>query len=154
MGGDLPQPDRNSRDEMPGLNYKMIAVMVVDLDYFKDVNDRWGHAAGDLLLKYVADRLAEEVSDTDTVVCWGGDEFPIVLSSLNSPSDTHHIARKIVSSFCRPFRLDFVDACITTSLGAAIYPDHSQDMETFLKNAAKAMYEAKSMGRKSYCFYK
>lgn len=133
---------------------KMVAVMVLDLDYFKDVNDRWGHAAGDLLLKEVADRLADQVRDTDTVARPGGDEFSIALSSLNSQNDACLIAEKIVASFYQPFHLDAIDAYVTASLGIAIYPIHGEDFDTLIKKADKAMYEAKNLGRNRYCFYK
>ncbi|MEE9913649.1 MAG: PAS domain S-box protein [Deltaproteobacteria bacterium] len=133
---------------------KMVAVMVLDLDYFKDVNDRWGHAAGDLLLKEVADRLADRVRDTDTVARQGGDEFSVALSSLNNAHEARQIAEKILTSFYQPFHLDSIDAYVTASLGIAMYPDHGEDFDTLIKQADKAMYEAKNSGRNRYCFYK
>jgi len=133
---------------------KMVAVMVLDLDNFKDVNDRWGHAVGDLLLKEVADRLADQVRDTDTVARQGGDEFSVALSSLNTIADARQLAEKIVASFYRPFQLDSISAYVTASLGIAIYPDHGDDLDTLVKKADKAMYEAKNLGRNRYCFYK
>lgn len=133
---------------------KMVAVMVIDLDYFKDVNDRWGHATGDLLLKEVADRLADKVRDTDTVARQGGDEFSVALSSLNNAGEARMIVEKIVASFYQPFRLDSVDAYVTASVGIALYPDHGEDFDTLIKKADKAMYEAKNQGRNRYCFYK
>ena len=133
---------------------KMVAVMVLDLDYFKNVNDRWGHAAGDMLLKEVADRLADQVRDTDTVARQGGDEFSVALSSLSTVEDARRIAEKIVASFYQPFHLDSIDVYVTASLGIAMYPDHGDDLDTLIKKADKAMYEAKNMGRNRYCFYK
>jgi len=133
---------------------KMVAVMILDLDYFKDVNDRWGHAVGDLLLKEVADRLADQVRETDTVARQGGDEFSIALSSLNSEDDARLIAEKIIASFYRPFRLDSTEAYVTASLGIAMYPDHGEDSDTLIKRADKAMYESKNLGRNRICFYK
>ena len=133
--------------------HKMVAVMILDLDNFKDVNDRWGHAGGDLLLKEVADRLASRVRDTDTVARQGGDEFSVVLSPLSNAEDARQIAEKIVASFCRPFHLDSIDIHVTTSVGIAMYPDHGDDLDTLIKKADQAMYEAKNKGRNRYCFY-
>ena len=133
---------------------KMVAIMVLDLDYFKDVNDRWGHAAGDLLLKEVADRLADKVRDTDTVARQGGDEFSVALSSLNNFDEARQVAEKIVSSFYQPFHLDAIDAYVTASLGIAMYPDHGDNIDSLINKADKAMYEAKNTGRNRFCFYK
>jgi len=134
--------------------HKTMAFMVLDLDYFKDVNDRWGHAAGDLLLKEVACRLAAHIRDTDTVARQGGDEFSVALSSLNTDEEARQIAEKIMASFNQPFHLDAVDVCVTASLGIAMYPEHGDDFDTLMKNADRAMYQAKNLGRNRYCFYK
>ncbi|MBP7341796.1 MAG: PAS domain S-box protein [Syntrophaceae bacterium] len=133
---------------------KQVAVLMLDLDNFKDVNDRRGHAAGDLLLKNVADRLALRVRDTDTVARQGGDEFSIVLSSLNSTEDALMIAGKIVASFNRPFLLDAMEVHVTASVGIALYPDHGDNCEDLLKKADQAMYEAKNLGRNRACLYR
>jgi len=133
---------------------KMVAVMVLDLDNFKDINDRWGHATGDRLLKEAANRLADNVRDTDTVARQGGDEFSVALSSLNTFEEARQIAKKIVASFHQPFHLDLLDACVTISVGIAMYPDHGDDLDSLINKADKAMYEAKNMGRNRYCFYK
>jgi diguanylate cyclase (GGDEF)-like protein len=133
---------------------KMVAVMVLDLDDFKDVNDRWGHAAGDMLLKEAADRLADQVRDTDTVARQGGDEFSIALSSLNSAEEARQIAEKIVASFYRPFQLDSVNAYVTASLGVSVYPDDGDDVEILIQKADQAMYDAKKQGRNRYAFFK
>lgn len=132
---------------------KRVAVMLLDLDYFKDVNDRWGHATGDLLLKEAADRLADQVRDTDTVARQGGDEFSIALSSLNSTEEARQIAEKIVASFYQPFQLDTVTAYVTASLGISLYPDDGDDVELLIKKADQAMYNAKRQGRNRYSFY-
>jgi diguanylate cyclase (GGDEF)-like protein/PAS domain S-box-containing protein len=132
---------------------KMVAVMVLDLDNFKDVNDRWGHAAGDMLLKEVADRLADHVRDTDTVARQGGDEFSVALSSLTTPEDARRVAKKIMASFHQPFHLDSVNIQVTTSMGIAMFPDQGDDFDTLIKKADKAMYRAKTLGRNHYCFY-
>jgi len=134
--------------------HKAMAFMILDLDYFKDVNDRWGHAAGDLLLQEVARRLSAHIRDTDTVARQGGDEFSIALSSLSTDEEARQIAEKIMASFNQPFHLDAVDVCVTASLGIAMYPEHGDDFDTLMKNADRAMYKAKNLGRNRYCFYK
>lgn len=130
---------------------KMIAVIILDLDRFKEVNDNWGHAAGDALLKAVAQRLQALVRDTDTVARYGGDEFTFILPAINRKEDALLIARKIIKSFKEPFVLDACELAVTCSLGMAIYPTHSDDIDTLMKKADIAMYRAKARGRNRFC---
>jgi len=134
-------------------SHKMVGVMMLDLDHFKDINDRWGHAAGDTLLREVAGRLLSIVRDTDTVSRPGGDEFCIALPSINSRSDVMQVAEKIVEAFHVPVQLEAGPVVVTASVGAALYPESGEDMDTLIQKADKAMYSAKSQGRNRYCFY-
>jgi diguanylate cyclase (GGDEF)-like protein/PAS domain S-box-containing protein len=132
---------------------KMIAVIILDLDRFKEVNDNWGHATGDALLRAVAQRLQAMVRDTDTVARYGGDEFTFIMPSINRKDDALLIARKIIKSFKEPFQLDARNLVVTSSLGMAIYPTHSDDIDTLMKKADIAMYRAKARGRNRFCCY-
>lgn len=132
---------------------KSMAFMIIDLDFFKDINDRWGHAAGDFVLKDVARRLSANVRDTDTVARQGGDEFSIALSTLNKNEEACLIAEKIMASLNRPFHLDASDVTVTASLGIAMYPEHGEDFDTLMKKADRAMYQAKNLGRNRYFLY-
>jgi diguanylate cyclase (GGDEF)-like protein/PAS domain S-box-containing protein len=132
---------------------KMVGVIVLDLDHFKEINDSFGHAAGDALLQEVADRLISTVRDTDTVCRPGGDEFCVVLPSITSPHDVAHIAEKIVHAFHRPIHLETGPVSVTASLGAAVYPKNGEDLDLLLQKADKAMYQAKNRGRNRYCFF-
>jgi diguanylate cyclase (GGDEF)-like protein len=134
-------------------SHKWVGVLMLDLDHFKDINDQWGHAAGDTLLKDVAERLLTIVRDTDTVARPGGDEFWIALPSLSSHQDLTQIAEKIVDAFRKPFHLDAFGAVVTISVGAALYPENGEDFNTLMEKADKAMYRAKHLGRNRYCFY-
>ncbi len=132
---------------------RMVGVIVLDLDHFKDINDRFGHQAGDSLLQEVAERLSAIVRDTDTVARPGGDEFCIILPSLASRHDVIQIADKIVESFRRPIALGADSVTVTTSVGAALYPGNGDDLDTLIQKADKAMYLAKNLGRNRYCFF-
>ncbi len=127
-----------------------VAVMFLDLDHFKFVNDTLGHTVGDLLLRAVADRLAESLRGDDTVARIGGDEFTILLSNVASQSDSSTVAQKILESIARPFRIEGHDLFATTSIGIAVYPNDGADPETLLKNADGAMYKAKELGRNNF----
>ncbi|MGZ6219038.1 MAG: diguanylate cyclase domain-containing protein [Syntrophales bacterium] len=131
-------------------NRQYLAVMMLDLDYFKDINDTLGHHMGDRLLQAVGSRLTELLRKGDTIARMGGDEFLILLPEINNVGVTTTIAQKIVESFQSPFIIDDRKLQITTSIGIAIYPDVSDDVETLIKNADIAMYRAKGSGRNNY----
>jgi diguanylate cyclase (GGDEF)-like protein/PAS domain S-box-containing protein len=130
-----------------------VAVMMLDLDKFKDVNDTHGHSVGDLLLKTVAGKLGRQTRKGDTIARMGGDEFMLIFTDLKQTDDIHAIADKILEDFQNPVAIDNQILPITTSVGIAIYPDHGEDIDTLVKNADIAMYEAKKAGRNQYQFY-
>jgi diguanylate cyclase (GGDEF)-like protein/PAS domain S-box-containing protein len=132
---------------------KMVAVIILDLDHFKEVNDNWGHATGDALLRAVSQRQQAIVRDSDTVARHGGDEFTFILPSISRKEDALQIARKIVKSFKEPFDLDACNLVVTSSLGMAIYPTHGDDIDTLIKKADIAMYRAKARGRNKFCCF-
>jgi len=129
---------------------EMLAIVVLDLDHFKEVNDTLGHNVGDHLLNGVADRLRSLVRKEDVVARMGGDEFMILLQEIGSVDDASATATKIVDSFGHPFIVNNRSLHITTSVGVAIYPDDGTDMDTLMRNADVAMYRAKEEGRNSF----
>ncbi|MFT3814061.1 MAG: sensor domain-containing diguanylate cyclase [Acidovorax sp.] len=127
------------------------AVLYLDLDGFKPVNDRHGHATGDLLLRQVAQRLQASVRGEDTVSRFGGDEFGIVLAEVAQPRDCEQVAAKVLAALAQPFTLeDGVTAHISASVGAALFPDHGHDMTTLVAHADTAMYAAKNAGKNRF----
>ncbi len=130
-----------------------IALLFIDLDRFKYVNDSLGHDAGDRLLRDVADRLVECVRDSDTVARLGGDEFTVLLSDVKSSSSVSRVANNIIASLARPFDLDRQEIIISPSIGISLFPEDGDDIATLLKNADAAMYSAKAAGRNNYKFY-
>ncbi len=132
---------------------KRVAVMFLDLDRFKDINDTLGHEAGDLLLREVADRLLHSVRKVDTVARLGGDEFTLILPAIAGLSDVTVIVEKVVQRFTAPFGVAGRSLHVTPSIGITLYPSDADKQEVLLKNADIAMYEAKNQGRNNYQFY-
>ena len=131
-----------------------VAVLFLDLDRFKDINDSLGHAAGDRLLKAAATRLQATVSASDTVARLGGDEFTVVLEDVENVSAVERMAREILLAFASPLDVDERhDVNITPSLGISLYPDHALVPTDLLKFADTAMYQAKAEGRNTYQIY-
>jgi len=131
-------------------NQTNLALIYIDLDRFKIINDTLGHSCGDQLLKAVADRLKNLLRETDTLARMGGDEFMYILPEVESSEDVNRIAEKILDSIRKPFLLDGQLQSITGSCGIAIYPIDGKDAETLMKNADLAMYFAKDKGRDKY----
>ncbi len=132
----------------------VLAVLYLDLDRFKHINDSVGHAVGDRLLQAVALRLIECVRASDTVCRLGGDEFVIVLSEVAHAEDAAVCAEKILQSLRVPLVMDGQELHISSSIGIAIFPSDGAEVEVLLKNADSAMYEAKGLGRDNYQFYR
>ncbi len=130
---------------------KKFAVIYIDLDHFKPVNDELGHQVGDQLLVAVADRLKSQVREIDTVSRFGGDEFAILISEVVTRSDVTTLADKILAALSTPFELGPHKVCVSGSLGIAIYPDDGGNMEAILSKADTAMYQAKRSGANTYC---
>jgi diguanylate cyclase (GGDEF)-like protein/PAS domain S-box-containing protein len=133
---------------------KQIALLFLDLDGFKHVNDSLGHSIGDKLLQATGKRLVDCVRAADTVSRQGGDEFVILLSEVEHPEDVASTARRMLKVVAEPQSIDLHDLHITTSIGLSVYPDDGLDAETLIKNADTAMYQAKENGRQSYQFFK
>lgn len=130
-----------------------VAVMFLDLDRFKMVNDSLGHSYGDRLLQNVAERISGCIREGDTVARIGGDEFTLVLPAIHEHSDAEAIAKKILTALRGVFNIDNHDIFVRASIGIALYRDHGSDIETLLKNADMAMYEIKASGRDGFGFY-
>jgi len=131
----------------------LLAVMFLDLDRFKTINDTLGHWAGDQLLRQVAARLQQVLRAEDTVARLGGDEFLVVLEDLPEISQVAHVADKILRAHEQPFDLNGQELHVTVSLGIAIYPRDAADAQTLLKYADTALYKAKAAGRNTYRFF-
>lgn len=135
---------RAHRDE------KLVAIMYLDLDHFKKINDGMGHHTGDELLKAVAKRITSCLRDVDTVSRLGGDEFTVILESIPHIDNATIVAEKIIDVMQEPFRIDGHDIQITVSIGITIYPMDDKDLTDLLKDADQAMYRAKEAGRNNY----
>jgi diguanylate cyclase (GGDEF)-like protein len=129
------------------------AVLLLDLDRFKDVNDTMGHPAGDVLLKVAAQRLCRTVRETDTVARFGGDEFAIVQTSVESRADVERLCTRILDAIKEPFEIEGHGVDMGTSIGIAVAPDDGLEAEGLLKNADIALYAVKTGGRGTWRFF-
>ena len=130
-----------------------MALMFLDMDQFKRINDTLGHDAGDILLKEVAHRLSATVRENDTVSRIGGDEFTILLTDVHHTSDVLIVAEKLLHAMARPIRIKGQDIVTTVSIGITMTPEDSTDVNTLMKNADLAMYRAKELGRNNFQFF-
>ncbi len=132
---------------------QQLAVMLFDLDRFKEVNDTLGHKVGDELLKAVGDRVTVILRQSDTLARMGGDEFLVLLPAIRQGGDADLVARKLLDTFRAPFSIEGKDLRVTTSIGVAVFPEDGTDSDTLVKNADIAMYWAKQGGRNGYQRY-
>ena len=146
-------------------NHSMVAVLLIDLDHFKRINDTFGHSVGDLFLQNAAERLKSCVRESDFVSRathqdagaalsrFGGDEFMVALSGLSDLKEIGHVSERILESLARPFEIDGQEIVVTGSIGIALWPANGADVEELLRNADAAVYSAKESGRSCYEFY-
>ena len=134
-------------------NSEIVAVVMLDLDGFKKINDLLGHKVGDFILKAVANRLLSVLRKSDTVARMGGDEFYIILTELNIDRDVELTADKIVAAFRKWFAVDSHKLFVSASVGVAVYPEDGDDADNLVRRADMAMYAAKRSGKNKYCRY-
>lgn len=146
--------DRLNQDiNIANREHKRLALLFIDLDLFKEVNDTLGHDMGDHLLQIAAQRILASVRETDTVARLGGDEFTVILSDVGDPANAERIASNLLQKMTECFQLNNEIAYISTSIGIAFYPDDADTLKSLLKHADQAMYAAKRQGRNQYCFF-
>ena len=134
-------------------NVQKLAVLFIDLDKFKEVNDSLGHAQGDLLLQVAAQRIHTCVRASDTVARMGGDEFVVLLSELHDGRMASDVAQALIDQLTLPFELDGGEVVVSGSIGITLYPDDAQSSEGLLKNADQAMYLSKTRGRNQFSYF-
>ena len=144
---------------------KLLAIIYLDLDDFKRINDTFGHNFGDKFLQSVSDRLVKKIRSIDTlarieednlettIARLGGDEFTILLREIKETQDASRVAQRIIDLFSQPFHIENRVIFISPSIGIALYPNDGQDVDTLLRNADTAMYHAKEKGRNNYQFF-
>lgn len=130
-----------------------VAVLFIDLDRFKNINDTLGHDIGDQMLTQLADRLGESIRQDDTVARLGGDEFSVLLNDIESEQDVSQLAQKILNGLEKPFDVDGRELFMTASIGISLFPNDGEEPGALLKNADIAMYKAKDLGKNNYQFY-
>lgn len=129
-----------------------VALLFIDLDGFKQINDTLGHGMGDEVLKIVASRIRQSLRESDVIARFGGDEFTVVLEEITDPQDVARIAHNLVASIARPMDIDSTQARVTTSIGISFFPDHGAGPNELLQRADIAMYEAKGSGKNNFQF--
>jgi diguanylate cyclase (GGDEF)-like protein/PAS domain S-box-containing protein len=144
LGRDLQEARRSG---------EMVALMFIDLDGFKLINDNMGHRAGDVLLRAAADRIRENVRDSDTVARMGGDEFTVVIPRLHNSQHAAGVAQKMLARIAEPVALEQQEIFTTSSIGIAIFPQDAADVEGLLQSADTALYRAKERGKNGCQFY-
>jgi diguanylate cyclase (GGDEF)-like protein/PAS domain S-box-containing protein len=130
-----------------------VALMFLDLDGFKKINDTMGHSAGDQLLITAGERIIDSVREVDTVARLGGDEFTIILPNIHKRHDSEIVAQKIIKNLTQPYLIDGMEVVVTGSIGITLFPKDAQDQESIVKNADAAMYKAKAAGKNVYRFF-
>jgi diguanylate cyclase (GGDEF)-like protein/PAS domain S-box-containing protein len=131
----------------------MVALMYLDLDRFKEINDTLGHPVGDHLLKVVSERISACVREGDTFARMGGDEFTVLLPEIDTLEKVTGVAERIISAFIPPFQIAGQELNVSASIGIALYPHAGRDAETLLRNADSALYRAKEQGKNTFCFF-
>jgi diguanylate cyclase (GGDEF)-like protein len=134
-------------------NNKSFAILFLDLDKFKLVNDSLGHDTGDELLLAVAERLRQEVSHNDLACRLGGDEFLVLVSDIQSPQAAADVAQKVCDTLAQPIKIKNQELSITTSIGISLYPEDGADEKTLIQKADMAMYDTKKLGKGKFHFY-
>ena len=132
----------------------LLAVLFIDLDHFKNVNDTLGHTAGDELLQWVAQQLTMLIRTEDTVARMGGDEFTLLIEAVVEPDNAATVARKVINLFAQPRHISGHEFFVTASIGISLYPGDGVNADTLIKHADAAMYQAKAQDRNNYQFYK
>lgn len=131
----------------------MLAVLYLDIDGFKPINDTLGHDVGAILLQSAARWLINHSRHGDTIARMGGDEFTFILNQITSREEASQIAERLVNTFKDPFLINGRNLTATASIGVSLYPDNGEDIQTLIKNADIAMYNAKTSGKNNYKFY-
>ncbi|MCG7904028.1 hypothetical protein A3194_19460 [Candidatus Thiodiazotropha endoloripes] len=134
-------------------NKSMLAVLFIDLDRFKEVNDSFNHATGDAVLKEVAERFQSLFREDDTIARMGGDEFTVILTHIKKDSNAALVAKKLLNLFKKPFTIQNHKLYLTASIGISLYPDHGESVDELVRNADTAMYRAKEEGRNTFQYY-
>lgn len=153
-------PNRRLLNELLGLAIKraerenhQIALLFIDLDRFKSINDSLGHQVGDKLLYEVSRRISHAMRESDVVARLGGDEFLVMMDKISSPDDAEQIARKIIHTLQAEFNIDGKEIFISASIGISIFPNDGNDVDSTIKAADMAMYQVKNKGKNNHCFY-